>query len=474
MFSQGDAALFLSENLEIENIKRQVKILASDYMEGRETGHNGQKKAAEYLQFQLQKMGLKPYVQQYAIHEIQAQKIQLTIGGKEFLVGLDFEAAGTFENSTLSDFSIVYLKDLSTKMLQKVDLKNKVVLLSESAYFPDKKPCSLAEKIDALQNSGIKAVLTPETNYYSHFTAWCNEHQPQKLPQDSVDFPVPVLRINGELMDSLLKTIGIFPKMLGKKPKEVDVEIQLKSSMINSTLLAENVMLSFPSLSNLDSLKNTIVVMAHYDHLGKRGNKIYYGADDNASGSASLLELARLFHLANSMGIKTKNQVLFLWLSGEEKGLLGSRYFVQQLKAVQGEKYLAAINVDMIGRVDEKHSTDSNYVYIIGNIYNEQTALIANTKMNEKYIHLNLDYTFNSAEDPNKYFYRSDHYPFYQALGIPTIFYFSGVHEDYHLVSDTEDKLNYSKLEKISKLIFLTTWELANKMEIPSSQIIDK
>lgn len=466
-FAQTDTLLFLSENFNKDNLKRHIQTLASDHMEGRETAHNGQKMAADYLQKELELMGLSPQIQSYPVQEINAKNIQLTIFETSFLVEKEFEAAGTFENILINDTTVVYIKELSAKMFAKINMQNKVILLAENAIAKNTN-LSLKEKVETLKGRGAIAVLVPEKQYYSSFTAWNVKRRPQKLEQDSVDFPIPVLRINGEKMDSLLMIKRTFLNRLGKKPREIELPINITSQMIDKSLTAENVMVNFASSNANDSIKNTVAIMAHYDHLGKVDDKIYYGADDNASGSAALLELARLYQLAGSLGIKTKNQVLFLWLSGEEKGLLGSRYFVEQLKKKPDNNFLVAINVDMIGRLDQKHELDSNYVYIIGNVDGNQTAVDCNASINQKYTHLNLDYSFNGGDDPNRYFYRSDHYPFAKQFGIPSIFYFSGVHDDYHQTSDTEDKIIYSKTEKISKLIFLTSWKLANYLNSPS------
>jgi len=137
-------------------------------------------------------------------------------------------------------------------------------------------------------------------------------------------------------------------------------------------------------------------------------------------------------------------------VSGEEKGLLGSEYYSDN-PVFPLEKTVANLNVDMIGRVDENH-LNPNYVYVIGadRISTELDAI--NKTMNEKYTKIELDYTFNAKDDPNRFYYRSDH-----------SFFFSGVHEDYHQTTDTPDKLDYKKMERIARLVFLTAWELAER-----------
>jgi Zn-dependent M28 family amino/carboxypeptidase len=147
-------------------------------------------------------------------------------------------------------------------------------------------------------------------------------------------------------------------------------------------------------------------------------------------------------------------------LTGEEKGLLGSLYYVNN-PVFPLEKSIANINVDMIGRTDDKYKQDSNYIYVIGSDRISTDLHYINLDVNQRYSQLKLDHTYNSESDPNRFYFRSDHYNFAEA-GIPAIFFFSGVHEDYHRITDDPHKILYGKTEKIARHIFLLTWELAN------------
>jgi Zn-dependent M28 family amino/carboxypeptidase len=148
-------------------------------------------------------------------------------------------------------------------------------------------------------------------------------------------------------------------------------------------------------------------------------------------------------------------------VSGEEKGLLGSEYYSEH-PVFPLENTVADVNVDMIGRTDQKHEGNANYIYVIGSNRLSTELHDINEAANAQYAHLDLDYTFNAKNDPNRFYYRSDHYNFARK-GIPSIFYFSGVHKDYHQPSDTVDKIMFEKMEKIGRLIFYTAWELANR-----------
>ena len=203
------------------------------------------------------------------------------------------------------------------------------------------------------------------------------------------------------------------------------------------------------------------MVTAHYDHLGKKGNSIFYGADDNGSGTSTVLEIAQAFAEAKKSGVGPKRSVLCMLVSGEEKGLLGSKYYVEH-PVFPLENTIVNINVDMVGRTDAKYAGNPDYIYVIGADRLSSDLHAINERMNEEYTQLTLDYTYNAESDPNRYYYRSDHYNFAEK-GIPAIFYFNGTHDDYHRPTDTIDKINFEKMEKIGKLIFHTAWEVANR-----------
>ncbi len=215
-------------------------------------------------------------------------------------------------------------------------------------------------------------------------------------------------------------------------------------------------------IEGTDLKEELILITAHYDHLGKKDSLIYNGADDNGSGTSAIMEIAEAFMIAKKEGKGPRRSVLIMPVSGEEKGLLGSKYYTKK-PIYPLEKTVVNLNVDMIGRVDYNHDT-SNYVYLIGSDMLSKELHDISEKINKEYIGLELDYTFNSEEDPNRYYYRSDHYNFAKN-NIPVIFYFNGLHDDYHKPTDTIEKIDFKKIEKITRLIFLTAWELANREE---------
>jgi Zn-dependent M28 family amino/carboxypeptidase len=209
--------------------------------------------------------------------------------------------------------------------------------------------------------------------------------------------------------------------------------------------------------------KEVIVISAHYDHLGIKGEEIFNGADDNASGTSALLEIAEAFKRAVDKGNRPKRSILFLHVTGEESGLYGSSYYLMN-PVFKVKNTVTNLNVDMIGRVDEKHKDKPAYVYLIGSDRMSKELHEISEEINKKFTDLKLDYTFNKESDPNRFYYRSDHYNFAKK-GVPVIFYFNGQHEDYHQPTDTADKIDYDLLKLRTELIFFTAWDLANREE---------
>lgn len=205
-----------------------------------------------------------------------------------------------------------------------------------------------------------------------------------------------------------------------------------------------------------------VIISAHLDHLGvTEDGKINYGADDDGSGNVALMEMAEAFKKAKDDGYGPKRSVLFLHVTAEEIGLQGSRYYTEN-PIFELHNTLANLNIDMIGRVDPAHLENKNYLYLIGSDRLSKELHYLSEKVNNSYFKLDLDYKYNAEDDPNRYYYRSDHYNFAQK-DIPVIFYFNGEHEDYHLPTDTPDKIDYPLLEKRTRLIFATAWQIANQ-----------
>ena len=205
-----------------------------------------------------------------------------------------------------------------------------------------------------------------------------------------------------------------------------------------------------------------VVISAHLDHEGVKGEDVYNGADDDGSGTVAMLEIAEAFQMAAKAGKGPKRSILFLHVTGEEKGLLGSKYYTDVDPLFPLANTVCDLNIDMIGRTDARHKEDPNYVYLIGSDKLSTELHNLSETINAKYTNINLDYKYNDENDPNRFYYRSDHYNFAKN-NVPIIFYFNGTHVDYHKPTDTPDKINYELLENRTRLVFHTAWEVANK-----------
>ncbi len=204
-----------------------------------------------------------------------------------------------------------------------------------------------------------------------------------------------------------------------------------------------------------------VVVSAHYDHVGVKNGEVYNGADDDGSGTVALLEIAQAFQLAKKDGFAPKRSILILHVTGEEYGLHGSRYYSEN-PLFPLKNTVADVNIDMIGRHDDLHKENNKYVYLIGSDYLSTDLYTVCEEANKKYIQMALDYKYNDKKDPNRFYYRSDHYNFAKN-GIPSVFLFSGVHADYHKPGDDVEKIEFDALAKRTQLAFAIAWEIANR-----------
>lgn len=242
--------------------------------------------------------------------------------------------------------------------------------------------------------------------------------------------------------------------------QEVPSEWLNKNSRRGKFNDSENVVAFIKGTEKPDEI---VVISAHLDHEGIKDGKVYNGADDDGSGTVALLEIAEAFKMAADAGKGPNRSVLFLHVTGEEKGLLGSKYYTEN-PIFPIANTVCDLNIDMVGRIDDRHKDDPNYVYLIGSDKLSTELHNLSEEVNKKYTKINLDYKYNDENDPNRYYYRSDHYNFAQ-YNVPIIFYFNGTHADYHKHTDTPDKINYELLENRTRLVFYTAWEVANRKD---------
>ncbi len=468
------------ESITQEDLKKHLYYIAGPETEGRGTGTPGLVKAAEYIENHFKTLGLLPsngnnYQQTYELFQDSVYNAIIKIGNKTFAHHEEF--GGTNRNNkseSLTTSEYVYLgygvSGNTYDDYKDIDVKNKIVVVSDgepklndSAYTisGDKKrsPWSwnLDLKLEAAAKNGAAALFIIDTEKNNR--AW-TENASGIYPAHTVK-PKTINRymISNNIVRAIFGTIDITKGTKAKKTSTINFNIlQLKS-------LASNVAGILPGTDKKDEY---IVLTAHMDHLGKDGATIYYGADDDGSGTCAILELAEAFVKAKKLGKGPRRSIVFMTVSGEEKGLWGSKYYTLN-PLFPLEKTSVDLNIDMIGRTgydyvnDAKDST--NYVYVIGDDKLSTDLRPINEMANKLSSNLKLDYRYNDPKDPNRFYFRSDHYNFAEK-GVPIIFYFDGEHKDYHQPSDTPDKINYPLYTRRTKLVAATAWLMANKNEM--------
>jgi hypothetical protein len=480
-----------------ENLKKHLSILASDEFEGRETGTTGNEKAAKYIAEEFKRMGIPPvvngdsYFQNVVFNWSQWDDIGIEVNGKRFRHLWEFISFPTRNHDLpqLETDEVIFLgygiDDKNYNDYEGVDVKDKVILiykgepvdkngnsfLTGSPELSDwsnnwKKKVEVAKKHDVklvlfIENEiqkvlsenrklliGPRLTLGDDATLYEKFSNSCYINT----------------NVAKDIMGKKYKKVIKARKKIQKKgvPKSVNISCNFKLNQKKKERVLQGVNVLGYIEGTDEKLKDELVIVtAHYDHLGKRGDDIYNGADDNGSGTSTVLEVAEAFMEAKKKGAGPRRSVLTMLVTGEEKGLLGSKFYVEK-PVFSLDQTVVDINVDMVGRVDKKYADNPNYIYVIGSDRLSTELHEINESVNEKYTQLTLDYTYNAKDDPNRYYYRSDHYNFAEK-GIPAIFYFNGTHADYHRTSDTIEKINFEKMELIAQLVFYTAWEIANQ-----------
>jgi len=473
-----------------EKLKEHITILASDSLEGREVGQPGELMAADYMSNYFKQIGIPPYKDSTYYQEIPLEKrvlesVNVKIGGAQYEFKEDFYTYPNFSSTRIRSKEIIFMgygidtenySDYNTNVEGKVIMilngepkdKNENYLVSGGK---EKSPESGWKfKLNKAKEKGAVAVFFITENYASNYQRVEHKIEHPGVSLSEKEEPVPFFYISKKMADDILgknKTEKFKKKIKTKKRpfnKLINKSVVLATKNNDSFFTGKNV-LGFIEGTDPELKNEIIVITAHYDHIGIIDELIHNGADDNATGTAALLEIGAAFQEAKKSGYNFKRSILLFPNSAEEKGLLGSYYYVENPE-FSLKNTIACLNVDMIGRMDEFHQNDSNYVYLIGADKLSTDLHNISEYSNNKYVNLDLDYTFNDPNDPNRFYYRSDHYNFARK-NIPSIFYFSGVHEDYHKHTDTMEKLVYEKVEKIARLIFYTAWELSNSEERP-------
>ncbi|WP_242926073.1 M28 family peptidase [Pontibacter vulgaris] len=456
------------------DLSKHLHIIASDEYEGRNTGEKGQKMAAEYISKQFQadglagpvKTGSNPYYQTFDLEKGKWGQGYITVGNKKFMMMQDFFPLGASVYGTEQGVEAVFVANAASAANQNLQGKM-IVTLVNSLTDTEKAMNDMGELAKTSGAASVLYILNP-ADFTTMSTRYAN-----RLKQSSVS-----RKNNGasKRATNLVASATVGAAILGTTPEKLFAANTKSTSFKPAAgvkILTERVVTPLPTenvlgyIEGSDKKDEIVVVSAHYDHVGvdstQEGDKIFNGANDDGSGTVAVLELAQAFAQAKKDGKGPRRSMLFLTVTGEEKGLLGSEYYSEN-PIFPLANTVADVNIDMIGRMDfdyEKNN-DSNYIYVIGADKLSSELHKINEEANQKYTNLKLDYKYNDEKDPNRFYYRSDHYNFAKK-GIPIIFYFNGVHADYHKASDSVDKIIFESAEKVARLAFHVAWELANR-----------
>jgi hypothetical protein len=497
---EADWARTYAETITQADLRQHLTILASDAYEGRETGEKGQKMAAEYISQQFKALGLtgpvqgsdNPYLQHFTMERSTwADGATLKVGGQTYQWMKDFYGTGNspfqtetalqpvfagygIEQDGYSDYSglgDVKGKDLIIMLGEPMNEKGTAVLGKDGQL--SKWGTDFRAKSALASQKGARSVFFVDFNPNSNFEKLAARMAPyisrpsisfkdaKEAPRTVAFFVSPALgyKLLGTTAPGVTKYAAATakagkPAASGFKPAKV----LLKASKKREDFTTENVL---GYLEGTDKKDEVLVLSAHYDHIGIINGEVNNGADDDGSGTVSVIEMAQAFMKAKAEGHGPRRSILFLTVTGEEKGLLGSQYYTDH-PIFPLENTIADLNTDMVGRTDKDHEGKGDYVYVIGSdkLSSELHTILQNA--NQKYTQMDLDFRYNDPEDPNRFYYRSDHYNFAKHR-IPVAFFFNGVHDDYHGAGDEVEKIEFPKTEKRARLVFYTAWDLANR-----------
>ena len=513
-----------ADEITAAQMKDYLSFIASDEMEGRDTPSRGLNTTAKFIATMLSRWNVKPmgddgYFQRIALRGTvpDAAKSSLEIDGQKFALGDDFlRFAGA--NDTPVAAPLVYggdgwlIKSKNLDALSGVDVKGKIVVLygdgMPTNFAPTSPPNGVTfEELRSLKRGvdwadpvtnartkgalGVIIVASSEAQakwfalreFYSRGRFVVDKLTPATAPSTTAAFPV--VFVSQHVSNALFAGEAANPLSTGtsavNRNKAFELNRNKKISLTVATktesVMTQNVV---GMIEGRDpKLKTEVVAVgAHYDHIGVNpllsGDQINNGADDDGSGTTAILSMAEALAKAP---LKPKRSVLFVWHCGEEKGLWGSDYFTN-FPTVPLDKVVTQLNIDMIGRskkADDTNPLDKelsapNEIYVIGSKMMSAELGALSESVNNSYLKLTFDYRYDDPIDPNNFYGRSDHYN-YARKGVPIIFYFDGVHEDYHRPGDEVSKIDFDKMQRVARTVFLTMWELG---DAPSRPRIDK
>lgn len=461
-----------------EDLKEDLTILASDALEGRETGKRGQKMAAAYLSTHFEELGLaapvtaggiKSYYQDVKLKTSEPGDIYLIVKGKKYKNLKDgILYYGSEKNTDEISAEVVFAGSGAKKDFENIDVKGKSVLIINTDRDGRVEANKNAKKNGANFMFIVRANSDEEFDEFGKKYAHYFSDKKMSLDENTnseetlgLIYVSPSLAgaIMNQPFSKLTKSISNYNAGKSKAFRKIKHgTVAYKLNYKTNHIISENVL---GYLEGTDLKDEVIVITSHYDHIGIQDGKVHNGADDDGSGTVAVLEIAEAFAKAKEAGKGPRRSILFMNVTAEEKGLLGSKYYASN-PIFPLENTVVNLNIDMIGRTGDREIETTNYVYLIGADKLSSELHNISEEMNKTYTKMYLDYTFNDEAHPERFYYRSDHWNFAKN-GIPIIFYFNGVHADYHKHTDTVDKIEFDMLKKRTQLVFYTAWEIANR-----------
>ena len=521
-----------SEYITPEFLQKHLQVIAHDSLQGRATGTTGIEKAAKYLSRFYEGLGIEPmgddgsYFQTYRINAEFTDSLlydTFRIEGEE-LVRIDHskESSGSqgeyirlYGGTRALTGDVVFagfgLNDGENNIhhLEGTDLEEKWVLIFEDIPYVENGDTLISP--DITSNSRIQTILGEKDAAGILLISDYTQSEFEDLAAVSSNLMSKPASMSLTYLDGGRSTNRVYKGINQISPDMAATMLGLENSenleLFRQSLIddihqfragetgfyleytpfegpgyieAQNV-IAFIEGEDPVLKEEVLVLVAHYDHIGitqpnDEGDAINNGADDNGSGTAALMAIANAFREAADRGYRPERSVLFLHVSGEENGLLGSRYYSDH-PVIPIENTVANFNTDMVGRSDPENikKGDTDYVYLIGGeiISSELDSLVQ--AANKKSVNMRLDRKYNDLQDPNQFYRRSDHWNFGR-LEVPFVFFFTGVHEDYHRPSDHSEEIDYEKLSRVTKLIYTSSVEVANyegRPDVDNQQFIE-
>jgi len=493
---QNPTAVKYAEIVNAKLAKKHLSIIASDAYEGRETGKPGAEKAANYIANEFESLGLQPIVNGSYFLKVpivtHVLKTSFSVNNQVFLHRQDFYAGRADYDKSVNTSDILFVGYGTEEEIGNTDLTGKILL-----WINEDKPVAGKTTDTTLGGNPARgavsknlrsknpAVILAVSGAADALLKRIKGRTPSIGMAIKKDNSTPVGQTDGffwvttQLADQLLKSSGKTYRELKSacangviSAQTVKADVKLSYYTEYNDVKAVDVLGYLPG-SDPKLKDETLVISAHYDHIGlepedTKGDRINNGADDDGSGTTAIMSIARAFSRAKKDGHGPRRSILFLGNVGEEKGLLGSEYYTDH-PVIPLASTIADINIDMIGRIGDEYkgkADSANYVYVVGSGMLSTDLHNAGENANKTYTNLVLDYKYDDPKDPNDVYHRSDHYNFAKH-GVPIIFYYNGEHPDYHGVGDEVSKINFPLLAKRARLAFYTAWDLVNADKRP-------